>query len=207
MHFNRISKLSVLLFKGNTSGVSCRPLVVSYPHSCRYHVHILFREWIAWSPIPPIGIRASRLARGRNRGMNTTVEPLQGLINSEEFQMNDDLQKKREAIKKQIIDFSHSTKATLIFSLTILVCGAGAVITLFLGDAYDFLNLWFCCPVYMDGSFTVVSLSKGVSGVSLHPLVPPFRSVPQHRDLNIADNASGKIKGQSLDYFQFSGYN
>ena len=60
--------------------------------------------------------------------------------------MNDDLQRKREAINKQIIDFSHSTKAKLIFSLTILVCGTGAVITLFLGDAYDFLNLCFVVP-------------------------------------------------------------
>lgn len=60
--------------------------------------------------------------------------------------MDDELQKKREAIKKQIIDFGHSTKATLIFSLTILICSTGAIITLFLGDAYDFLNLCFVVP-------------------------------------------------------------
>ena len=60
--------------------------------------------------------------------------------------MNDDLKRKREAIKKQIIDFSHSIKAKLIFSLTILLCGTGALITLFLGDDYDFLNLCFVVP-------------------------------------------------------------
>ena len=60
--------------------------------------------------------------------------------------MDNDLEKKREALKKQIIDFSHSTKAKLIFSLTILVCGTGAVITLFLGDDYDLLNLCFVVP-------------------------------------------------------------
>ena len=60
--------------------------------------------------------------------------------------MDDDRQRKRETLKKQIINFGHSTKAKLIFSLTILVCGTGAVITLFLGDAYDFLNLCFVVP-------------------------------------------------------------
>ena len=60
--------------------------------------------------------------------------------------MDNDLQKKREAIKKQMIDFGHSTKARLIFSLTILVCGTGAVITFFLGDDYDLLNLCFVVP-------------------------------------------------------------
>lgn len=60
--------------------------------------------------------------------------------------MDDDRQRKRETLKKQIINFGHSTKAKSIFSLTILVCGAGAIITLFLGDAYDFLNLCFVVP-------------------------------------------------------------
>ena len=60
--------------------------------------------------------------------------------------MNDDLQKKREAIEKQIVDFGHSIKAKLIFTVTILVCGTGAIITLFLGDAYDLLNLCFVVP-------------------------------------------------------------
>ena len=45
--------------------------------------------------------------------------------------MDNDLQRKREAVKKQIVDFGQSRKARLIFSLTILTCGAGAVITLF----------------------------------------------------------------------------
>ena len=60
--------------------------------------------------------------------------------------MDDDLQRKREAIKKQIIDFGHSRKAKIIFTLTILICGTGAVITLFLGDTYNFLNLCFTVP-------------------------------------------------------------
>ena len=60
--------------------------------------------------------------------------------------MDDDLQKKREALKKQIIGFGESKKAKLTFSLTILICGTGAVITLFLGDDYDFLNLCFVVP-------------------------------------------------------------
>ena len=64
MHCNSVNQLSVLLFQGNPSGVSCRALVVSYPHRWRYHVHILFRNGIAWSPIPPIGTRASRLTNG-----------------------------------------------------------------------------------------------------------------------------------------------
>ena len=60
--------------------------------------------------------------------------------------MDDDLQRKREALKKQIIDFGESRKAKLTFTLTILVCGTGAVITLFLGDDYGFLNLCFVVP-------------------------------------------------------------
>ena len=60
--------------------------------------------------------------------------------------MDDDLQRKREAIKKQIIDFGQSAKAKIIFFGTILLCSTGAVITLFLGDAYDFLNLCFTVP-------------------------------------------------------------
>ena len=60
--------------------------------------------------------------------------------------MDNDLQEKREAVKKQIIDFGQSRKAKLIFSLTILICGAGAIITLFMGDDYDFLNLCFVVP-------------------------------------------------------------
>ena len=60
--------------------------------------------------------------------------------------MDDDLQRKREAIKKQIIGFGNSAKAKIIFTLTILICGTGAVITLFLGDAYDLLNLCFTVP-------------------------------------------------------------
>ena len=60
--------------------------------------------------------------------------------------MDDELQRKREAVKKQIIDFGQSAKAKITFTLTILICGTGAVITLFLGDAYDFLNLCFTVP-------------------------------------------------------------
>ena len=61
MHCDMVSKLSVLLFKGDISGVSYRSLVVLYPHSCRYHFRILFRNRMAWSPIPLIGARASWL--------------------------------------------------------------------------------------------------------------------------------------------------
>ena len=60
--------------------------------------------------------------------------------------MDDDLQRKREALKKQIIDFGESRKAKLTFTLTILICGTGAVITLFLGDDYSLLNLCFVVP-------------------------------------------------------------
>ena len=60
--------------------------------------------------------------------------------------MDDELQRKREAVKKQIIDFGQSAKARIIFFGTIGVCSLGAVITLFLGDAYEFLNLCFVVP-------------------------------------------------------------
>ncbi len=60
--------------------------------------------------------------------------------------MDDELQRKREAVKKQIIDFGHSRKAQIIFFGTIGVCCTGAFITLFLGDAYTFLNLCFVVP-------------------------------------------------------------
>ena len=64
MYCNNGSQLSVLLFKGETSGVSCRALVVSYPPRFGYHVHILFCDGSTWSPIPSIGTRASRLTNG-----------------------------------------------------------------------------------------------------------------------------------------------
>jgi len=60
--------------------------------------------------------------------------------------MDDDLQRKREAVKKQMIDFSQSRKARIIFFGTIGICCTGAFITLFLGDAYTFLNLCFAVP-------------------------------------------------------------
>ena len=64
MHCNNVSQLSVLLFKGETSGVSCCALVVSYPPRFGYHVHILFCDGSTWSPISLIGTRASRLTNG-----------------------------------------------------------------------------------------------------------------------------------------------
>ena len=60
--------------------------------------------------------------------------------------MDDDLQRKREAVKKQMIDFGHSRKAQIIFFGTIGICCTGAFITLFLGDAYTVLNLCFVVP-------------------------------------------------------------
>ena len=60
--------------------------------------------------------------------------------------MNNDLERKREAVKKQVIDFGQSAKAKIIFFGTIGVCCTGAIITLFLGDAYEFLNLCFVVP-------------------------------------------------------------
>ena len=60
--------------------------------------------------------------------------------------MDDELQRKREAVKKQIIDFGQSRKARIIFFGTIGTCCTGAFITLFLGDAYEFLNLCFVVP-------------------------------------------------------------
>ncbi len=60
--------------------------------------------------------------------------------------MDDDLQRKREAVKKQMIDFGQSTKAKIIFFGTIGICCTGSMITLFLDDAYTFLNLCFVVP-------------------------------------------------------------
>ena len=60
--------------------------------------------------------------------------------------MDNDRQRKREALKKQMIDFSRSRKARIIFSGTIGICCTGGLITLFLGDTYTFLNLCFVVP-------------------------------------------------------------
>ena len=60
--------------------------------------------------------------------------------------MDNELQKRREALKKQIIDFGQSRKVMIIFTLIILISATGAVITLFLGDDYEFLNLCFVVP-------------------------------------------------------------
>ena len=60
--------------------------------------------------------------------------------------MSDDYEIKKEFIKKWLIVVSHSGKFSAIFSLILLSLALGTLITLFLGDRYDFLNQCLVVP-------------------------------------------------------------
>ncbi len=60
--------------------------------------------------------------------------------------MNDELQMKKELVKKWIIVGIRTGKVGTIFSLTILFLALGSLITLFMGDAYNFLNQCLVTP-------------------------------------------------------------
>ena len=60
--------------------------------------------------------------------------------------MSDDYEIKKEFIKKWLIVVSHSGRFSTTFTLIILSLALGTLITLFLGDTYDFLNQCLVVP-------------------------------------------------------------
>ncbi len=60
--------------------------------------------------------------------------------------MSDDYELKKELVIKWLIVVSRSRKFSTIFSLIILLLALGTFITLFLGDAYNFLNQCLVTP-------------------------------------------------------------
>ena len=60
--------------------------------------------------------------------------------------MSDDYELKKEFLKKWLIVASRSGKFSTVFNLIILSLAIGTFITLFLGDAYNFLNQCLVTP-------------------------------------------------------------
>ena len=60
--------------------------------------------------------------------------------------MSDDYELKKELIKKWLIVGSYSGKFSIIFTLILLSLAIGTLITLFLGEPYDFLNQCLVVP-------------------------------------------------------------
>lgn len=60
--------------------------------------------------------------------------------------MSDDYELKKELIIKWLIVVSRSGKFSTVFSLIILSLALGTFITLFFGDAYNFLNQCLVTP-------------------------------------------------------------